>query len=191
MILWTIISANILVSVFLLMRVLKMKEITIKETIIKEVPVEKIVYKAPDYLLNNPQVLFRMPEFAMSEKDIFNIVRSLEEDKDKWTYKLTTFSGDTFYVERVNSNKTMIQVYIDGMSKKDDKDIRVRMLQPVSMDIDKKWNDTFKHLLWSEFRELYNKRVKDEMDKGADLSENISDLLSKTQKRDDTLNKLI
>ncbi len=191
MILWTIISVNILLSVFLLIKVLRMKEITIKETIIKEVPVERVVYKAPDYLLNNPQVLFRMPEFTIAEKDIFNIIRSLEEDKDKWSFSLSTISGDTLYIERTNSNNKRIQFYMDGLSKKDEKDVRVRMLQPINMDFDKKWNDTFKHLLWSEFRELYNKRVKSEMDKSDELSESISDLLSKTQKRDDTLNKLV
>jgi hypothetical protein len=168
-----------------------MKEITIKETIIKEVPVERVVYKAPDYLLNNPQVLFRMPEFTMSEKDIFNIVRSLEEDIDKWAFSLSTLGGDSFFVERTTASNKRIQLYIDGLSKKDDKDLRVRMLQPINMDIDKKWNDTFKHLLFPEFRTLYNKKVKAEMDKSSELSEDISGLLSKTQKRDDTLNKLL
>ncbi len=190
MIIWTLVSANILLSIFLLLKTRKIKEITIKETTIREVEVEKVVFKAPDYLLNNPQVLLRMPEFSMSEKDIFNIVRSIQEDKDAWSYSLSNLSGDTFYIERTNSQNKRIQFYIDGLSK-EDKDIRVRMIQPVSMDFDKKWNDTFKHLLWNEFRAVYNKKVTIEMDKNAGLSNDINDLLTKTQKRDDTLNKLI
>jgi hypothetical protein len=189
-ILCLIIIGNLCLTAYLFNKIKNIKEVTIKETIkeIREVEVEKIVYHLPELLAVNKEILTKMPEISIGENDIKIIIKSLTETPEKWTAMLGSI-GNYFYLDTVNSDKVRVQLLISGMQN--GKITKVELREPIVVVFDQKWNTVFHNLVWDRFHTLWTKKTQSEIDVQNNLSNVIENLMDKSQKRDNGLDKLI
>jgi len=190
-IMWIIIVGNLCLSAYLIGKIWNLKQVTIKETIkeTKEVEVEKIVYRFPELMATNKEILAKMPDATVAEKDVKIIIQSLMENPDKWSFSLGWLGGDTLYGETVNHSGQKFKFNVAGM--KNGKADRVTLIEPADVTFDPKWNPVFHNLTWDKFHALWTKQVQDKIEKQNKLSSAINDLMDKSQKRDNNLDELI